>query len=614
MNFDPFAAYLYWHDLRRSAFWEKGLSCHAMLVSIGTLVALIISVFLAIDAAWRIEPLEDRRMLAIFVDNLIDEADGSITDGDISLRDAIALAPAGETIGFVYGGTIDLTLGEFMIDKDLTISAGSGLQLTIDAQDNSRIFNVTGGNVGISGLTLTRGRADDPFESTGGAIRNQGSLTITSSTITSSYAYFGGGIANVRGGALTITGSTISDNSAGIRGGGVFFNGVTSTEDSMSIIGSTISGNTAEEDGGGIYAYAFPYYGDSYAPIMILNSTISGNAAGETFGYGGGVFLYRAITPVISGSLISNNSARAGGGIFQIAYSELTIADSTISDNAASSEFSAFPEVLAQGGGVLIASSSRVSITGSTISGNVADVGGGIRNFGQLAVSGSNISDNTAEYSGGGISSADASSFTSTELTIVESTISGNNVTDAQGVGGGIANQGGELRIERSTLSGNSAGGAGAGEDSTTARVRRTSSTPPSARTKRALAAAEEFGTLMCWTSPTVPLPRTARSSEAACTTSLVRRPSATRSSPLMGLTVGSAREILNEATVVVNDHNLFGSSGRTTAQALVGVIPGATDITATSNGTLPTAITDILDTTLSDNGGPTLTHCARGG
>ena len=168
------------------------------------------------------EPLEDRRMLAIFVDTLIDEADGSITDGDISLRDAIALAPAGETIGFVSGGTIDLTLGELVIDKDLTISAGSGLQLTIDAQNNSRIFNITGGNVGISSLTLTRGRADDPFGGAGGAIRNQGSLTISSSTITSSYAYFGGGIANTRGGTLTITGSTISENFAFQMAAGFF--------------------------------------------------------------------------------------------------------------------------------------------------------------------------------------------------------------------------------------------------------------------------------------------------------------------------------------------------------------------------------------------------------
>ena len=49
-------------------------------------------------------------------------------------------------------------------------------------------------------------------------------------------------------------------------------------------------------------------------------------------------YLRRALRPVISGSLISNNSARIGGGIIQAAYSELTIADSTISDNTASSE------------------------------------------------------------------------------------------------------------------------------------------------------------------------------------------------------------------------------------------------------------------------------------
>ena len=48
----------------------------------------------------RIEPLEDRRLLSITVNTLVDELDGSILDGDISLRDAIAAAPSGETINF----------------------------------------------------------------------------------------------------------------------------------------------------------------------------------------------------------------------------------------------------------------------------------------------------------------------------------------------------------------------------------------------------------------------------------------------------------------------------------------------------------------------------------
>src|SRR5262245_33196631 len=87
----------------------------------------------------RLEPLEDRRLLSITVNTLVDEADGSIVDGDISLRDAIAAAPSGETIDFsaalTSGGpaTIDLTLGELVINKNLSISGPDANLLTIDA-------------------------------------------------------------------------------------------------------------------------------------------------------------------------------------------------------------------------------------------------------------------------------------------------------------------------------------------------------------------------------------------------------------------------------------------------------------------------------------------------
>lgn len=56
------------------------------------------------------------------------------------------------------------------------------------------------------------------------------------------------------------------------------------------------------------------------------------------------------------------------------------------------------------------------------------------------------------------------------------------------------------------------------------------------------------------------------------------------------------------------NDYNLFGDSSITNEDALYGFTPGPTDITATSDGTNPTALSDILDTTLRDNGGPTET------
>ena len=89
----------------------------------------------------RVEQLEDRRLLAITVDTLVDEADGSIGDGDISLRDAIAAATSGETIDFSVSDTIALAdaLGQLTIDKPLTITGGSRLTLGGDWTNASQI-------------------------------------------------------------------------------------------------------------------------------------------------------------------------------------------------------------------------------------------------------------------------------------------------------------------------------------------------------------------------------------------------------------------------------------------------------------------------------------------
>jgi Ca2+-binding RTX toxin-like protein len=57
-------------------------------------------------------------------------------------------------------------------------------------------------------------------------------------------------------------------------------------------------------------------------------------------------------------------------------------------------------------------------------------------------------------------------------------------------------------------------------------------------------------------------------------------------------------------------DYNVLGHSGFTTSQAFRNVLTlKPHDITATSNGIKPTALNAILDTTLKNNGGPTLTH-----
>jgi hypothetical protein len=237
----------------------------------------------------RFEPLEERRLLAITVNTLVDELDGSIADGDISLRDAIAAAPAGETVdfdaAFTSGGpaTMTLSLGELVINKPLTIVGPAADLLAIDANNGSRVFNVDDGtataiDVEISRLTLTGGRVSG--FSVGGAVRNAEDLTIRAAAISGNTASFmGGGIWNGFGN-LTVVDSMISGNSAS-HGGGIFAGAASSTQNTT-ITNSTISGNMASVGGGGVFSF------DGQA--IIGHSTITNNMAPN--GSAGGVASY----------------------------------------------------------------------------------------------------------------------------------------------------------------------------------------------------------------------------------------------------------------------------------------------------------------------------------
>jgi hypothetical protein len=227
----------------------------------------------------RLEPLEDRRLLSITVDTLVDENDG-IGLGGISLRDAIAEATAGETIDFSVTGTIMLEHGELLIDQDLTIVGPGANQLTIDAHGVSRVLNIDDGgatlaNVDISGLTLTGGVTGGD----GGGILNHENLSLARSFIVDNQADDGGGIANF-GGTFSIVDSTISGNVAtGVSGGGGgIFNFADSLASYSYISNSTISGNSTITRGGGINNFI--------GTITIEFSTITENAAPDFAGAG----------------------------------------------------------------------------------------------------------------------------------------------------------------------------------------------------------------------------------------------------------------------------------------------------------------------------------------
>ena len=190
-----------------------------------------------------------------------------------SLRQAVADACPGTSITF-SGVTSPIALStEIVIDKNLTIT-GPSVPLTISGNVSSRILHILNGNtVSISNLTFTSGQADK-----GGAIFNQGDLTIRNCTFTGNSAVTAAGV----GGAI--------DSEGGSQGG------------SLTIINSTISGNSANLDGGGIY-------NTHNSSALLTNVTITKNIAdadANSEGVGGG------IAQVSAGNLTLNNTIVAG--------------------------------------------------------------------------------------------------------------------------------------------------------------------------------------------------------------------------------------------------------------------------------------------------------------
>ncbi|MCC6970248.1 MAG: hypothetical protein IT434_08510 [Phycisphaerales bacterium] len=255
-----------------------------------------------------------RQSFAFVVDSAVDESDGDFGAGDLSLREAIEAAgpnPGNDTITFaasLNGQTITLGGTELTAKGDLTITGPGASVLSISGNNASRVFQIAAGaNVSVSGLAIKHGNA----LSGGGGFYNQGTLTITDSTISESTGYSGGGVLNK--GTLTITGSTISGNPAAY-GGGIYNNGT------VTITNSTISANSALY-GGGV---------DSTADTTsIINSTISGNSAQYT---GGGLYNYYCTLAVTNSTIWGNSAPTAGGGI-GTSSGTVTIRNTTIAAN-----------------------------------------------------------------------------------------------------------------------------------------------------------------------------------------------------------------------------------------------------------------------------------------
>jgi hypothetical protein len=365
-------------------------------------------------------------------------------------------------------------------------------------------------------------------------------------------------------------GHTIDGN-----GHGVFNVGVNGN---LTLNNVTITGGTGLVGNGGAIRNS--------GTVTVNNSTLTDNQATN----GGGIWNQGTLT--LNYSTISGNSASSnGGGIYYTtgaSSSGVYLNHSLISGNSAPT-----------GGGIW--SSRTLTVDNSTLSGNSATNGGGIYNLGgTVTINTTTISDNVGSTNGGGIYNYTSNSCCVATVTINTSTLNGNSATDS---GGGIYNYAScgycvaTVTVNNSTLSGNSAANLGGGiynirTSSGTGSATVTLNSSTLSGNSATNSGGGIYNTITSTGSATVALNRSLIAGNSASNGAEVYR---------------------NSGTINANNYNLFGHNGLTNAQAFVSFTPGGNDRTATSDGTISTALAAILDA-LASNGGPTLTHALVSG
>jgi CSLREA domain-containing protein len=304
--------------------------------------------------------------------------DGICADagGDCTLRAAIQEAnaiagpdeitlPAGTYVLGIAGTDEDAAAtGDLDVTDDVTLSGAGAGATVIDADGIDRLFHVVGFDptMWIEDVTLTGGIRGALYTEGGlavansvvagntsglwGIITNQGGdLLVIDSLISDNTTDFGaitshfgtlevdgtlitrnGRLSSLTGGIdayqneTLIVDSTIEGNGFAPGGnGGSRYGGISNRgPSSMIISGSTIAGNRGSF-AGGIYNLTYQSMDGSIQdqPLIVVNSTISGNTAGSNPGSKGGGIQLGGGELWISNSTVADNHASIGGGIAQ---------------------------------------------------------------------------------------------------------------------------------------------------------------------------------------------------------------------------------------------------------------------------------------------------------
>jgi hypothetical protein len=299
-----------------------------------------------------VEPLEDRTVPSSFTAANVAQL--------IAAINAANATPEADTITLAAGKTFTLTevnnTAHGPTGTPVIAPAGGGLTVfgngdviqrkATTATPAFRLFDVAANaSLTLKDVTLQKGLAavaylapsfivPDPASGKGGAVYNQGALTLEGVTIENNTAQgsvagwlpgldaYGGGVYS--GGSLTMIGSAVQNNTAeGAKGGGsARGGGLAIAGGTVTISGnSSVAGNTALGVLDGAGAGGAIWVGDG--TIAVSDSSITGNTAegGRTRpgyvsgGVGGGLWVGSTGTVTLRRVSITGNTATGGRGI-----------------------------------------------------------------------------------------------------------------------------------------------------------------------------------------------------------------------------------------------------------------------------------------------------------
>ena len=319
----------------------------------------------------------------------LQNAIGLVT-GTLTLNQNVAMT-AKEAANFVNG---------VVINKNIAID---GKGHTIDAKNLGRIFNIGEGfTVTLTNATLINGKADK-----GGAIYNNGSLTLSDVKLSDNAAdSYGGAVFN--NGNLVVSDSVFDSNdivnrgSASVDYGGAaiynWYDGV------LTVSGSNFTNNIKNYKNGDRLVGAIATIGDAtISDSYFVNNAGRWGGAISTAGYllaGDDVN-----TLTVSGSTFKENGGLYGAGIF-VAGSDFTVSDCVFDKNTAFGKGDMTPNNN-NGAAIVVTDTGKDitgAITGSKFTNNKAQYGGAIYICeGNIAISDSLFENNSADVEGGAI-------------------------------------------------------------------------------------------------------------------------------------------------------------------------------------------------------------------